>query len=266
MNSSLLICSVTNLHVSSQMDSRIFLIVLCVSVTGTNSILKKERQTVIILSFDGFRHDYVERENMKNFKEFARQGIKADSLKSSFVTKTLPNHFTMVTGLYEESHGIVSNYMYDSKYDEYFDPIMSSKESKWWNNAVPIWILNEMQYLQDGNRTRKSATIYWPGSEAVYNGHWQYYTEKKYNQNYTFKARVDKIIDLLLEPDPVNFIACYFEEPDYTSHKYGPNHATTSNVLQKIDRLLGYFTTKLKKANLYTKVRINFYSKSVKNS
>ncbi|XP_002170658.3 bis(5'-adenosyl)-triphosphatase enpp4 isoform X1 [Hydra vulgaris] len=226
----------------------------CFITTGTSLKLKKDRQTVVILSFDGFRYDYVERVNMRHFKEFARNGVKADSLKSAFVTKTLPNHFTMVTGLYEESHGIISNYMYDPKYAEYFDPVLSSKDSKWWSSAVPIWIENELQYLQDGNRTRKSATIYWPGSEATYNGHWQYYTEKKYNQNYTFKARVDKIIDLLLEPDPVNFIACYFEEPDYTSHKYGPDHENTSIVLQKVDGLLGYYINKLKKANLYTKI------------
>ena len=36
-------------------------------------------------------------------------GVRAKWVKDAFISKTFPNHFTIVTGLYEESHGIVSN-------------------------------------------------------------------------------------------------------------------------------------------------------------
>ena len=34
-------------------------------------------------------------------------------MTNQFQTKTFPNHWTMVTGLYEETHGIVANQFYD---------------------------------------------------------------------------------------------------------------------------------------------------------
>ena len=234
--------------------AKIFIVILYISHARTSKVTKYEKQTIVLLSFDGFRHDYIERENLKHFKEFAKSGVIAKSLEGTFVTKTFPNHFTIVTGLYEESHGIVANYMYDPIYQEYFDPAKSSSDSKWWNGATPIWITNELQFIKNGKRTRKSATIYWPGSATSYKNHWPYYTIKDYNSSFNSKKRVDTIINLLMQPEPVNFIACYFEEPDRTSHTYGPNHKNTSKVLQKLDRLLGYFIGKMKRANLYKKV------------
>ena len=52
----------------------------------------------------------------------------------SFPSKTFPNHYTIVTGLYPESHGIVSNTMYDPITDEHFS--LSNQEAitdaSWW--------------------------------------------------------------------------------------------------------------------------------------
>ena len=59
------------------------------------------KQRVVLISFDGFRHDFVERHNLGAFKKFARRGVRSSSLKPVFTTKTFPNHFTMATGLYE---------------------------------------------------------------------------------------------------------------------------------------------------------------------
>lgn len=218
------------------------------------------KQTIVLLSFDGFRHDFIEQENLKNFKEIARSGVRAKSLQTTFVTKTFPNHFTMVTGLYEESHGIVGNYMYDPVYKEHFDPMQSSEDPKWWNATTPIWISNEIQFLKDSKRTRKSATILWPGSETSYDGHWPYYTRKKYESNMTAKNRFDRILNLLTEPNPVNFIACYFDEPDKTAHLYGPDHRNTSRVLKELDDTIGHFVERLKSVDLYDKINIMLVS------
>ena len=38
----------------------------------------------------------------------------------SFPSVTFPNHFTLVTGLYPESHGIVGNQFWDPKLAEEF--------------------------------------------------------------------------------------------------------------------------------------------------
>ena len=211
------------------------------------TVASKHKSTLILISFDGFRHDYIERNDMKNFKEFGKSGVWADALKPAFVTKTFPNHFTIVTGLYEESHGIISNYMYDPVYKEYFD--QKGTDPKWWNNTTPVWISNELQHPG-----RKSGTIFWPGSQVSYRNHSPYFSLKHYDANFRGRQRMDKMVELLLEPDPVNFIACYIQEPDASSHRYGPDSPEVAKVLHKVDELFGYFIRKLKRANLYDKV------------
>ena len=73
--------------------------------------------TVILVSYDGFRWDYMEKVDTPNLNFIASNGIKAKHLLNTFVTKTFPNHFTLVTGLYEESHGIVANTFFDPIFD-----------------------------------------------------------------------------------------------------------------------------------------------------
>ena len=238
-------------------DLLICLYIICTNVlVYSESFLKKEQQTIVLISFDGFRHDYIEKYDLQNFKKLSQNGVKASELEPTFVTKTFPNHFTIVTGLYEETHGIVSNRMYDPLYKEEFD--VSNTDPKWWNATTPIWIENEIKsrhqvQIQD---KYKSATIFWPGSEVRYNNKYPYFTFKKYNPHYSFQARFDKIVELLLDDYPVNFMAAYFEEPDQTSHKYGINSTQLKLKLSSIDKLFGHFLQKIQRANLYNKVII----------
>ena len=61
---------------------------------------------LVILSFDGFAREYLERRIVKSLEFISECGVKADRVFPSFPSKTFPNHYTMVTGLYPESHGI----------------------------------------------------------------------------------------------------------------------------------------------------------------
>ena len=54
---------------------------------------------VILVSFDGFRHDYVEQTDAPNFKSLKKNGAYAEALIPSFPSKTFPNHYSIVTGL-----------------------------------------------------------------------------------------------------------------------------------------------------------------------
>ena len=67
--------------------------------------------TVILVSYDGFRWDYMAKVHTPNLNFIASNQTK--HLINTFVTKTFPNHFTLVTGLYEESHGIEKRICYD---------------------------------------------------------------------------------------------------------------------------------------------------------
>eukprot|EP00794_Sanderia_malayensis_P017338 gene17338-19069_t len=193
--------------------------------------------TVILISFDGFRWDYLDRLNLKNFKYIMENGVRANSLESSFVTKTFPNHFTLVTGLHEESHGILGSKMYDPLYNETFNS--STTDPKWWNATTPIWIKNEL--ASNATVARKSATIFWVGSNVKYNGKLPYYYKPVYNSSFSSEDRFRLVIKLLKEKEPPNFLACYIDEPDRTAHRYGPESEQVNSTLRSIDNLLGKF-------------------------
>jgi hypothetical protein len=57
-----------------------------------------------------------------------------------FPSETFPNHYSIATGLYPESHGIVSNSFYDPEFKQNFSLGCAScqKDPKWWLGE-PIW-------------------------------------------------------------------------------------------------------------------------------
>lgn len=86
---------------------------------------------LLLISFDGFRWDYPDLYQLPNFNQLEKRGVRVKHVKNNFATLTFPLHYTMVTGLYEETHGIVGNTMYD--------PILSSatsiatmNDTRWW--------------------------------------------------------------------------------------------------------------------------------------
>ncbi len=81
-----------------------------IAVDGrVNSAWAKGRDYVVMISIDGFRFDYAEKYDAKNLLKLKENGISPEKLLPSFPTKTFPNHYTLVTGLYPGNHGLVSN-------------------------------------------------------------------------------------------------------------------------------------------------------------
>jgi len=68
------------------------------------------------------------------------EGTYTDYMMNIFVTKTFPNHHTMATGFYAETHGVVDN--------EFFDPSKNNLTKYSYelyhynNNILPIWVGN----------------------------------------------------------------------------------------------------------------------------
>ena len=79
--------------------------------------VERQAQTpiVVMLSLDGFRHDYLEQhpEQSKNLKRMADSGLQVAGLTPGFPSSTFPNHYSIVTGLYPGRHGIVGNSFFD---------------------------------------------------------------------------------------------------------------------------------------------------------
>ena len=126
---------------------------------------------------------------------------KRNTLSIPLLTKTFPNHFTLVTGLYEESHGIVANTFFDPIFSDTFYLDAVSKhylDSKWWNGE-PVWITNQKAF-------KKSAVVFWPGSEVKIEG--QYPTHYlPYNRSLSFEKRIDYLCTMLEQDDLPSFLA-----------------------------------------------------------
>ncbi|KAM5165353.1 bis(5'-adenosyl)-triphosphatase enpp4-like isoform 1-T2 [Mantella aurantiaca] len=207
---------------------------------------------LILVSFDGFRADYLLNYSLPNLQEFINDGVLVREVTNVFITKTFPNHYTIVTGLYAESHGIVANSMFDSSTNQTFN--LSSLTSKtnpvWWNEATPIWVTNQRM-------GRKSGSAMWPGSDVnIQNTTTNDFLP--YNRKVPFTERVNNITAWMTRPnDPINFATLYFEEPDDSGHHFGPeDKGNMSKVLTAVDNNIGYLMSQLKEAKLWDTVNV----------
>lgn len=211
----------------------------------------RDRPKLLLVSFDGFRWDYIYRVPTPNFKIVMDDGVMVKQVESSYITKTLPNHYSLVTGLYAETHGIVANEMYDPVLNRSFSMETDSVyESRWWEEAVPLWVTIQ----KAGGR---SGAAMWPGSDVKIHGMFpnQYLM---YNASVSFETRVERIIEWFSAPkeEAVDFGVLYWEEPDESGHNVGPQSPLMDAVITGIDDKLGFLINELKKAGLYEKVNL----------
>src|SRR6201994_4133931 len=133
---------------------------------GPNSPTAQKAHYLVLVSLDGFRWDYAKRDGATHLLALGKQGVWApQGMVPSFPSLTFPNHFTIVTGLYPEHHGLVANSFYDeTKQARYASSDPKAVTDGSWYSGVPLWSLAESQ----GMRT---ACLFWPGSEAEIAGH-----------------------------------------------------------------------------------------------
>ncbi|KAF6733352.1 Bis(5'-adenosyl)-triphosphatase enpp4 [Oryzias melastigma] len=103
---------------------------------------------LLLVSFDGFRADYLNRFPMQNLKHLYSEGVLVEELTNVFITKTFPNHYSLVTGLFAESHGILASNMYDPVTHKHFN-IRNDSDPLWWSEAEPLWLTALRLRLQD---------------------------------------------------------------------------------------------------------------------
>lgn len=227
------------------------LLIILISISSIKCESSNKNPLLLLISFDGFRWDYLQHYNLTNFNYLKQIGSYSDFLYSSFSTVTFPNHWTLVTGLYEETHGIISN--------EMFDPVLNSTFAvndlkthnlKWFGQnqkTQPIWTLNQM----NGNGRRSAAE--WVGSNVVFNN--QTIIDIPYQGSMPFNTLIDKFVNLFSNKT-INFGALYFNEPDHTGHLYGPLSIEIKKKLEEVDQNLGYLITQLKKLNLFEQLNL----------
>jgi len=218
------------------------LIIILVTLSSSSAVKtrKPHKSYVVLVSFDAFRWDYDKLYNTPNLNKLASEGVKAGRLVSSFPTNTFPNHYSIATGLYPDHHGIVNN--------TFFAPDLgllyrigdrAAVENPAFYRGEPLWVTAQKQGAL-------AASFYWVGSEAPVAGMHPHYW-KKYDENVTYEARIDTVIKWLSYPEEKRpeLITLYFDEPDATSHDYGPVSPETGEVVNLLDSLLGVLRDRL---------------------
>jgi alkaline phosphatase D len=207
---------------------------------GLNSANAQSQHYVVLVSLDGFRWDYAKRDGAKNLLALGKKGVWApEGMLPSFPSLTFPNHFTIVTGLYPEHHGLVANSFYDATKDaRYAIADAKAVTDGTWYSGVPLWSLAESQ----GMRT---ACLFWPGSEAQIAGFrpawYAQFDGKTQATDAVQQARIDNALALLKLPatERPHFITIYYSEPDHEGHEFGPDAKETRAAELKMDALIG---------------------------
>jgi predicted AlkP superfamily pyrophosphatase or phosphodiesterase len=231
----------------------VLLLLLCLLVVaGRAQVLlgQDSRPTLILISFDGFRWDYRTKYAAPNINRLAANGVSAD-LIPSYPSKTFPNHYTIVTGLYPGHHGIVANTVKDPPTGRRLSMTNSveNRDAMWWGGE-PIWVTAQRAGLQ-------SASMFWVGSEAPIEGHrpniWS-----PFNSSLSGKARVDRLLSWLdLPPDRrPTLLTLYINDVDGAGHANGPDSTQVRAAVRRADDYLERLLRGLERRHLSDKVNL----------
>lgn len=190
-------------------------------------------RSVLLVSLDGFRADYLDLGITPNLSRIAREGVRARWMTPSYPSLTFPNHYSVVTGLVPDHQGMIHNTMLDPELGTFkLSNRMAVGDSRWWGGE-PVWVGAEKAGM-------RSATLFWPGSEAAIDGvrptRWHAFDAKM-----PIDLRVDMVLGWLSEPDATRprIATLYFEHLDKAGHDYGPDSPQAHAALRTLDAALG---------------------------
>ncbi|UOR14924.1 ectonucleotide pyrophosphatase/phosphodiesterase [Qipengyuania aquimaris] len=219
-------------------------------VESVSAATVESREPVTILvSIDGFHPDYLDRGITPALSALAEGGVNAE-MRPSFPTKTFPNHWTLVTGLVPDHHGITANRMEDQgRPEETFT--MATVDPYWWNEAKPVWVEAEEAGI-------RSAAMFWPGSAVPWGGtavrfgpvmdgilpsDWQQFSMQVSNTQ-----RVNSVLDWLRRPADIRpeFVTLYFDTVDTAGHDDGPEGEEIDAALRDVDAHIAMLVEQLR--------------------
>lgn len=201
---------------------------------GVNRLEHREKPYVVLVSLDAMRTDYLDTRDLPNIRRVIQRGARAKALLPVFPSLTFPNHYSLVTGLYAENHGIVSNSFYDpARRATYALGDRASVTDGTWYRGEPIWVTAETQGMV-------SHCFFWPGSEAAIKGVrptvW-----RQYDAKVPTMERVKTVVEWLRLPDErrPHVITLYFSDVDSATHS-GPLDSPRANeALRTVDAAVG---------------------------
>lgn len=198
-----------------------------------SSAAEAQQRPVILIGIDGFRADYLERGVTPTLSRLAAAGAQADGgMKPSFPSVTFPNFYTLATGVHPDHHGLVYNTMRDPGLPGRTFTLRDRTEVMdrvWYDAGEPIWVTA-------GKAGLRTATLFWPGSEAAIGGvrptYWL-----PFEQTVPSLARVNILLGWFTLPveERPRLATLYFDIVDSAGHRFGPGAPETDAALTEVD-------------------------------
>lgn len=190
-------------------------------------------EAVVLVSIDAFRADYLSPERTPRLYRIAQEGVRSDGMFPSYPSLTFPNHYTLVTGLRPDRHGVIHNRMTDADIGDFAVADRKAVDDARWWGGEPIWVTAS----RHGMRTASWA---WPGSSAEIGGvrpdQWE-----PYQESVPPSERVDDVLRWLDAPPSQRpaLVSLYFEQLDKAGHDHGPDSPQVTGTLRAMDAIVG---------------------------
>ncbi|MEG2804987.1 ectonucleotide pyrophosphatase/phosphodiesterase [Stenotrophomonas sp.] len=188
---------------------------------------------LLLVSIDGLRADMLDRGLTPNLSRIVDSGVRARWMTPSYPSLTFPNHYTLVTGLRPDHHGIIHNSMQAEELGTFrLSKPEAVTDARWWGGE-PIWVGAE----KAGVRT---ATWSWPGSEAAIQGvrpsQW-----RVYDSTVALDDRVDQVLGWVGQTDAQapRLVTLYMEQVDHAGHDHGPDSPEYAAAVREVDAAIG---------------------------
>ena len=192
--------------------------------------------TVVVVSLDGFRHDYHRRTRTPNFDFLARTGAHVGRLIPTFPSQTFPTHATLATGYHPDRHGILNNVFRDRRRG-----LFKHSNDVGWYETPPLWIHAQRHGL-------RSHVYHWIGCQGSWRGtepaRW-FPFDKTVTDEHKIAA-VGKWLDAPRERR-LRLAMVYLSGCDRPGHLHGPDSPQVTRCVQRNDRLLGMLISHLRR-------------------
>jgi predicted AlkP superfamily pyrophosphatase or phosphodiesterase len=209
---------------------------------GVNREEHRGKPHVLLISLDGFKPEFLERFELPNLRRIAERGTRARYMLPVFPSLTFPNHYSLVSGVHPERHGLVANSFWDPGRREGYALSSDAVTDGTWYDAEPIWVTAERQGMV-------AACFFWPGSEAAIRPSgaaseapgirptiWN-----KYDGSIPNETRVQTVLEWLQLPEErrPHLVTLYFSELDSAQHDGPLDAPEVEAAARSLDRAMG---------------------------
>jgi len=214
------------------------------STATTTAAAARESDLVILTSIDGLPASMLGTGLLPTLDRIATEGVRAEWMNASYPTLTFPNHYTLVTGLRPDHHGVIHNNMIDAHLGRFVSKETSADDGRWWGGE-PIWSTLQKQ-------GGIAATMFWPGSRAEIAGQRPRYS-RAFDKTVTADGRVDQILSWLDLPQArrPQLLTLYFDQYDVAAHLSGARSEPALASLREIDAALARLQAGLRARGLH---------------